>query len=337
MRASDPRLARIIPDWADTVQMIAGVVLGYKGRGRTWRASKRSFSFRARRAHEVEILAFDRLHRGPLSREAQTAFAVAIASVTDADQAIEWIRRYCPAVDADELEEVITDAAFNPRRWTATQFGELLGLTKDERQRLGMRTFRWVGATKRAMNVENRRNNTAYQAAKRAAEKAAQPPKPPSIEKLEPWKAKGKSRRTWYRHKARDAERGTEPVRDIVQRIRLTKAVPSAQYVVAAAPAGAAPSQCVEQRGKSGARSKRKAKAGASGKSQSPARLKARPKGRAAPMRGRASRQEGRAEGSFGTPPDPAARRPPYFEDIQRTEICISLRFKDWRLGMQIS
>lgn len=324
LRASDPRYARMIPKWAGSVKMLAGVVLGFTGaRPRPRAVSAKQFNFRARRAREVDDLA---RHRGSLNRDAQITFAIAIASVAGAKDAVTWITQACPALDADELEAIVTDAAFEPRRWTATQFGELLGLTRDERKRLGIRTFRWVGATKRKMKADNRRNNTAYQAAKRAAEKAAHPPKPPSIEQLKPWKVEGMSRRTWYRHKARDAERGTETVSNRVEHICLTKAVPSAQHDVAAAPVGAVPIPSTKSR--TGISSAPRTKGGGSRKAKCPASMKAKvlSSSGASSSRGRASAVDGGQARFFPRGLSHAARAAPIFDDVSKIRIPASLR-----------
>lgn len=223
LRAANPRYARMIPKWAKTVKMLAGIVLGVSGaRARPRAMSAKQFNFRARRAHEADDLIQLRLQHGPLSRDAQAAFAVAIASVTDPARAVAWIRLFCPALDADELEDIITDAVFEPRRWTATQFGELLGLTKEERQRLGIRTIRAVGVTSRQMKLDRKRKHAERERARRARK----PKAPPSIAKLKPWEAEGISRRTWYRRRANDV--GTKRLRNIGTTILRTKVVPRA-------------------------------------------------------------------------------------------------------------
>lgn len=323
LRAADPRIARIVPAWAVNVRLLGPVVWGFDGRPPRPRSlSQRQFNLRSRRAREVDDLVRDRLSAGLIDRDVQAAFAVAVASVTEADAAIAWIRQFCPVLDADALEQIVTDAAFEPRRWTATQFGELLGLTKDELKRLGIRTFRAVGVTGRQMKLDRKRKHADRERARRAR---AYKPKAQSIAKLKPWEAAGISRRSWYRRKAHATDVGTESMRNKENVILRTKVVPRDQ----SHSSGAHPRPWIVE-GISRSQWYRRAarrKAGASDQARSLLPLKANPsKGRAAPARGRAA-GEGGNHRFFPPPGAYAARAAPIFECIPGFDFPASLPF----------
>lgn len=188
------------------------------------RLARQRFNFRSRRAFEIDALCHHRHHTSLPSEAQAQALAIAIASVAEPNQAAQWIRRWCAALDEDEQQDIVADAARKPRKWKAPAMGELLELTIEERALLGIRTFRAVGVTRRQMRKNEMERD---QDRKRAARAKAREGKPPSIEKQRPWEAVGVSRATWYRRRAsgetEPAE--TESVRNILPTISPTETV----------------------------------------------------------------------------------------------------------------
>lgn len=67
--------------------------------------------------------------------------------VLDAAGIAERVMLLCPEVDPEGLRTTCALALERPRRWTAAELGDWLGLTLNERKRLGIRTIRAAGDT----------------------------------------------------------------------------------------------------------------------------------------------------------------------------------------------
>ena len=312
-------VARVVPKGA---QIVKGghAVLGY------WndptRLARRRFNLRTRRAAEIELLARLRYRAGPPSSDDARALATAVASVAEPDAAANWIGRWCVKLNADEQHDIIVDAAENPRRWSAAEFGLLLNLTEGERAQLGIRTFRAAGVTRRMMTAERRRKAAAHMRTKRA-DTAEAKSKAISQEQAAPWNALGISRATYFRRVR--LLRDTDPVSSIGREILLTRSVAPQSHRAneRAQPwraEGISRSQWYRRR----ATAKHKA---ASDQARSTQSLKAKPSmGQAEPERSREGRREG-AIGRFSPRPGSyAARAAPPFGDVSDFAIPGSLR-----------
>jgi hypothetical protein len=203
-RASD---IEFVPPFKAKTRLPAGaqpvmhekIVLGYMHKPKKVLSKQRRLGdqcFRSLRTREIDDLAKYR-HWSSAPNEAEArALATAMASVTDSKRAAIWIRTWCVNIDPDEQDEIIADAAENPRKWKAAEFGELLGLTREERAKRKITTFRAASVTKKEMTAERQRKDRERQRAKRAEARRG---KPLSREKLKPWLGLGISRSTFNR------------------------------------------------------------------------------------------------------------------------------------------
>ncbi|MTD93927.1 hypothetical protein GIW81_06205 [Hyphomicrobium sp. xq] len=123
---------------------------------------------------------------------------------------------------ADEQRDIVTDTAESPRMWRAAEMGELLRLTKAERERVGIKTFRAAGVTRRQMTADNKARDRER---KRKARAKARLGRPPSLAKLKPWLDLGISERTYFRRKKAAAD-GIKNVRNTCSHICRTGSVP---------------------------------------------------------------------------------------------------------------
>lgn len=285
VRCGHPELAHLIPKDATHVLMRGDAIERvYVPPLSTANAedSRRWAMIRGQRRSEITRLICDRRKRRALSKPEQAAFAEAIASVIEIKEAAAWIREYCDLLVVDELEDVLTDATFYPIRWTASWLGDALELTKDERARCKIKTFRWKGATFADLKAERRRKNTEGQKAKRAL---TAKPKPVSLRKAKPWLAFGISERTFFRlKKAGDivvdvAADGSTSVTNIISEETLLMT-------------GILPNQLDEAA---------PAKAGRLHKSNSPGKSKSKP--RAAKAKAKAQSKPTQAKRPDGAPP----------------------------------
>ena len=106
---------------------------------------------------------------------------------------------WAPWMEAGELAAVIATVVPHPRRYTALQAGNRLGLTDEERDRLRITTIRAAGVTDQEMADRRRAKDRDRKTAKRAEQRVT---KPEPVSKSKPWLADGISRATWYRRKA---------------------------------------------------------------------------------------------------------------------------------------
>src|SRR5690606_4147278 len=139
---------------------------------------------------EIQRLALYRFRFDPPSPKGERRIAIAIANHAHPDTAREWISRWCANIDDDQLDDIIEDAIDTPRRWKAADLGEFLDVTRFERERLEITTFRAAGQSKRELTANRKRKARERMRAKRAAERAANP-RPESREQAQPWIAEG--------------------------------------------------------------------------------------------------------------------------------------------------
>lgn len=101
-------------------------------------------------------------------------FAHHLGALNDAPRRItQWINTYAPWISPRDIERLIAETQYKPRRWTADKLGWKLGVTEEQRSRLKIRTIAAKG-TNKAMRLQNRRKAEAErQRKRRAAIKAA--------------------------------------------------------------------------------------------------------------------------------------------------------------------
>lgn len=129
----------------------------------------------------------------------------------------DWVRVATPGLTEAEVCACLDEASARDARgrlyWPAQDLGDLLCLTVAEREGLGITKARPHGMNDRRFEAYQRSRKTAAEKARRIAAGAVA--REQSEARLEPWKALGISRRTFYRLKeverAREAEiaRGT--------------------------------------------------------------------------------------------------------------------------------
>jgi hypothetical protein len=112
-----------------------------------------------------------------------------------------------------EASEITEEASITRRHLSADNLARFLGVTFEQRQRLGLTTIGSVNVKKGARRELRRRNNRLAKEAKRRA-KGMRPRveyEGNSLSATKPWKAMNMCRRTWERHrnKARVASPGT--------------------------------------------------------------------------------------------------------------------------------
>lgn len=187
------RIARVVPDGAQLVKL-GGSVVGY------YKTARSAFSFRSRRAHEIELLF---IYRPPATDgvlplpEDEVAFAVALVAHAAPEEAraalVLWGVEMTP-----QVERILEDEQAWRRRFTASSLGLFLRLRDDERSMLGITTFRPAGQTD-AEQIEARRARDRERKRAARARAGCGKARPISIEQLKPWRAEGMSRRDWYR------------------------------------------------------------------------------------------------------------------------------------------
>lgn len=183
-----------------------GVTWGYRVKPRLPKVTR----FKSIRASEIQRLAFYRWRYDPPTQEGERRIAIAIAHhAQHHDVARNWIKRWCADLDGDEIDNIIEDATDNPRRWKADELGDFLQVTRQEREHLGITTFRAEGQTKRELTATRKRKARERMQRNRAAERAANP-RPISREHEKPWLAEGISRATWHRRRKAALEAVTE-------------------------------------------------------------------------------------------------------------------------------
>jgi len=114
-----------------------------------------------------------------------------------------WMRQWAPWMEQDELDRLITNVLAKPLRYGAAKLGQRLNLTREERARLKITTFRAVGQTADQLEAEReaRRRDAKRLKGRKAGAKPRDEYEAGSAERLKPWVVEGVSRRTWYRRR----------------------------------------------------------------------------------------------------------------------------------------
>jgi hypothetical protein len=176
---------------------------------------KKSFDFCAKRRREIVLHA---RHVGAADTEDFSRWLIAwvwhnrkakdqIWSVMNA------ARNMGREITEAEASEITEEASITRRHLSADNLARFLGVTFEQRQRLGLTTIGSVNVKKGARRELRRRNNRLAKEAKRRA-KGMRPRveyEGNSLSATKPWKAMNMCRRTWERHrnKARVASPGT--------------------------------------------------------------------------------------------------------------------------------
>jgi hypothetical protein len=111
-----------------------------------------------------------------------------------------WASRWAPWMSREQAQTLANSVASRPRRYSAIELGELLGLTDRERTELNIKTIRAVDVTEDEL-IERRKRYDRERKRRCRAKKRAGKPLPLSVRR--PWKAQGLSRTTWYRRQKR--------------------------------------------------------------------------------------------------------------------------------------
>jgi hypothetical protein len=108
---------------------------------------------------------------------------------------------WMPEAEARALaNEVIAE----PRKWKADSLAKELGVTKKQRDRLGLTTIGAINCNARQRKRMRRKQRAAADAARRLA--AGAQPHSKSTERMKPWEAEDISRATYYRHRKAASE-----------------------------------------------------------------------------------------------------------------------------------
>lgn len=170
---------------------------------------------------DVLLLLHDRHGGACADDDAATWLAVAvpalavIAGGVDApgfrERVASWAASYAPGVRDAEIETILAEARDRDDRGrlllTAADLGNMIHLTPEERERLGVKMIRPAGMTDAEFKACQRRRKIAKDRLRRR--QAGAKPRAQSLAQTRPWEAQGISRAAWYRleRRNRDADR----------------------------------------------------------------------------------------------------------------------------------
>lgn len=218
-RFNAPGNARIVKvGSAEQLAEGGGAALGYfwtqkapRRRGRYSRCSHRLREidqlFRHRYPIEHGVL--------PENRSMSVAFAEIIAILASEALARNWIFHNLVAlgeISKKDARDIVASAFTLNQVWSDDQIGELLCVTRAERDALGLTAIGAIDFNQEERKAERLRRDRERKRASRARAKCGTS-RPISAEQLQSWRDAGVSRRTWYRRRAEKvALRGTEAV-----------------------------------------------------------------------------------------------------------------------------
>jgi hypothetical protein len=107
-----------------------------------------------------------------------------------------------------EAAAIIEEASITRKRLSADNLARFLGVTYEQRQRVGLTTIGSINVSKRARKeLRTRQNRLAHERRRRAM---GMRPQSESLSRSKPWEKDGMSRRAWYRrNKVTTGTRGT--------------------------------------------------------------------------------------------------------------------------------
>lgn len=170
------------------------------------------FNLRQFRFFEIDRIARYRASRGIAIDS--NAFGRAVASCAEPNVAARWIKRFCPDLDPADIGALVEVSGRACARFSATQLGDLVGLTVEERDNLAIKTFRPAGVSPGDFkaHAKNRKRKNDNLRAEGKRREAGIPPRAKSDQAAARAKALGISRSTYYaKRKAGLIYEETEP------------------------------------------------------------------------------------------------------------------------------
>lgn len=128
------------------------------------------FNFLQFRFFEIDRLARYRASAGIAYCE--SAFAKAVSACVEPNAAAHWVRRWAPTIGPDEFDKMIDEVSAS-RFLSASRLGNLLGLTRDERENLDFRTMRPAGMSPAEFGAMRRARKKDNDKAKATARRRA--------------------------------------------------------------------------------------------------------------------------------------------------------------------
>jgi hypothetical protein len=116
------------------------------------------------------------------------------------------VQARAPWLTGAELDDFMADAMRSPRMWEFQELGDHLNLKEADRSALKIRTIGTSDMTPAERKEHRKHANRLYQKAKRQARGAT--PREQCKSRLEPWKAVGMKRSTFYRWQKKQREIG---------------------------------------------------------------------------------------------------------------------------------
>jgi hypothetical protein len=116
------------------------------------------------------------------------------------------VQTHAPWLTGAELDDFMADAIGSPRMWEFQELGDYLNLKEADRSALKIRTIGTIDMTPAERKERRKHANRLYQKAKRQAGGAT--PREQCKSRLEPWKAVGMTRSTFYRWQKKQLEIG---------------------------------------------------------------------------------------------------------------------------------
>jgi len=116
----------------------------------------------------------------------------------------EWAGRWAPwLLSHESRDQIVRDAAANPVMLSADELAVQLGVTKEERDWLGITTIGAIDCDKNQRSELRRERKRRRIEAQRRADGAVPRDQyeSESLSRTKPWEAMGVSRSTWYRQK----------------------------------------------------------------------------------------------------------------------------------------
>ncbi|PPC87455.1 MAG: hypothetical protein CTY39_02660 [Hyphomicrobium sp.] len=135
------------------------------------------------------------------------------------DLVVAELARHAPWLLMSDIEAMVFSHRIE--RMRPNDLGNAIGLTAGERQKLGIKSIAAAGSTLAQRRRLRRIKNRDLQRKKRALAKL-QKPNAPNLSQLQPWKARGISRRTYYRHLERASKMAQNEVAQLPSPIRMT-------------------------------------------------------------------------------------------------------------------
>jgi hypothetical protein len=118
---------------------------------------------------------------------------------------MEAAKRMGGKITEAEASDLTEEASITRKHLSADNLARWLGVTYDQRQRLGLTTIGSTNVGKRARK-ELRKRRWKLNAERRRRERGMRP-QSQSLSRLKPWAAEGISRRTWERRRLRNMTR----------------------------------------------------------------------------------------------------------------------------------